>query len=436
MTGQDKAFTRRSIVKGGIAASMSLAASSRYPVPAILAFQGEGEVSFVNWDAVADTPLETALNAFQEQSGISVNIQPTPTEEYETKMRTLIASGSPPDVMRINDDFVRGYTIAGQVIDLNPYIEQSGIDPAAFNEHPYRFPIQPDGSHTAWTLGTQPALIFYNVSLFEELGVTRPPSTWTDKGWTWADFLETAQQLTDADQQQWGVLVYDDTASETIYTVNNGEETGIYSEDGTQFTLANPAAIEGMQWITDLACVHEVQPPWSQLQQDQAGNQLFASGRLGMIQRTFGTAAYFRNNVSDFAWDVAPVPANVSQTTIATLIDFCIPKGAKNPDGAWELLKFLGGPEGGRIFAESGVWVPAHKEAAALLKAVDGTPEHIDLVKEAVEHSTNENFSEHIERARQLYRPQLDLIFNCEQTAEEVLTGVRPDVEAALAGEL
>lgn len=435
MSPSSKQFTRRSVMKTGVGATVGLAAS-RYPTPLLLASQDADEVSFMDWDTVAGTPLETAINAFQEQTGITVNVQPAPTQDYETRMRTMLASGAPPDIMRINDDFVRGYSLAGQLLDLNPYIEQSGLDPSEYNEHPYRFPIQPDGSHTAWTLGTQPAMIFYNVTRFEEAGIPRPPGTWTGENWTWDDFLEAARALTNAENQLWGALVFDDTSSETVYPVNNGEESGIYSEDGTEFTLANPLAVEAIQWITDLSCVHEVQPPWSQLQQDQAGNQLFASGRLGMIQRTYGTANYFRQNVSDFEWDVAPVPANVNQTTIATLIDFCIPREANNPDGAWELLKFLGGPEGGRIFAEAGNFVPANKAAAEEFQAADGVPEHIGLVTEAVEHSTNENFSQHVERARQMYRPQLDLIFSCQQSAEEVLTSVRDDVESALAGEM
>jgi len=41
-----------------------------------------------------------------------------------------------------------------------------------------------------------------------------------------------------------------------------------------------------------------------------------------------------------------------------------------------------------------------------------------------------------IPQARLIYRPQLDLIFGCQQSAEEVLTSVRSDVEAALAGEM
>ncbi len=431
-----KQHTRRTVIKGGAGAAVAGWAATQFGTPLIKASQGSGEITFMNWDTIGGTPLETAINAFQEQSGITVNVQPTPTQDYETKFRTLLASGSPPDIMRINDDFVRGYSQAGQLMDLRPFIEASGLNNDDYNQHPFNFPLQPDGSHTAWSIGTQPAMIFYNKTMFEEAGVKLPPGEWTGEGWTWDDFLETARQLTNADEQQWGALVSDDTASETIYTVNNGEKTGIYSEDGTEFTLANPKAIEGIQWVADLSCVHEVQPPWSQLQQDDAGNQLFAGGRVGMIQRTFGTASYFHQNVADFEWDVAPVPAKESQTTIATLIVFCIPKDATNPEAAWELLNFIGGPEGGQIFAEAGEFAPVYTETMGMLQPVDGTPAHLDLIRDAVANSTNENFSVNIPQARLIYRPQLDLIFGCQQSAEEVLTSIRPDVEAALAGEM
>ena len=433
---RSKQHTRRSVIKGGAGAAAAGWAATQFGTPLIKASQGSGEISFMNWDPIGGTPLETAINAFQEQSGITVNVQPTPTQDYETKFRTLLASGSPPDIMRINDDFVRGYSEAGQLMDLRPFIEASGLNPDEYNEHPFNFPVQPDGSHTAWSIGTQPAMIFYNKTMFEEAGVKLPPGEWTGEGWTWDDFLEAAQQLTNEDEQQWGAILSDDTASETIYSVNNGETTGIYSEDGTEFTLANPKAIEGIQWVADLSCVHGVQPPWSQLQPDDAGNQLFASGRVGMIQRTFGTASYFHQNVAEFEWDVAPVPAKESQTTIATLIVFCIPKDAANPEAAWDLLNFIGGPEGGQIFAEAGEFAPVYTETMGMLEPVDGTPEHLALIRDAVANSTNENFSVNIPEARLIYRPQLDLIFGCQQSAEEVLTSIRPDVEAALAGEM
>ncbi len=430
-------MNRRTIVKGGLGLSAGLSVSRLAEARSYAArAQDKAEVSFMNWDAIEGTPMETAINAFQEQSGITVNVQPTPTTDYETKMRTLLASGSPPDVMRINDDFVRGYSLAEQLLDLRPYIDASGINPADYNEHPFNFPIQPDGAHTAWTTGTQPALIFYNVNLFEEAGVPLPPTTWTSEGWQWENFLEAAQALTVPDER-WGVLLYKDTSHETVFPLNNGEPTGIYSEDGTQFTLANPKAIEAIQWVADLTCVHGVQPEWANLTQDNAANQFFASGRVAMLSSTFGFAAYAHANISDFVWNVAPPPAGVAdQKTIATLIDFCVPKSAKNPDGAWELLNFLGGPDAGKIFAESGNFVPVHKEAATLLVPREGTPPaNIELAVEATQHATNENFSEHIAQARQIYRPQMDLIYSCQSSAEEVLTGIREQVEEALAGD-
>jgi multiple sugar transport system substrate-binding protein len=427
--------SRRSFVQGGVGAAAGIALASRGRSFSARA-QDAQEVTFMNWDIVEGTPIETAINAFQEATGITVSIQPTPTADYETKMRTLLASGSPPDVMRINDDFVRGYSLDETLLDLRPYIEASGINPADYNEHPFNFPIQPDGQHTAWTIGTQPAMIFYNVDYFNEVGLPMPPGTWSAEGWTWESFLEAAKALTITDER-WGALLYKDTSHETIYPVNNGEPTGIYSEDGTQFTLANPAAIEAMQWVTDLTLVHGVQPKWEDLTADDAANQYFVSGRTAMHSSTFGFSAYAKAN-AQFTWDVAPPPAGkAGQTTIATLIDFVIPKDAKNPDGAWELLNFLGGPEGGRIFAEAGAYVPVHKEPGALLKAVEGqSPAHLELVVEATGHATNENFSKNIQRARQIYRPQLDLLYTGQQTAEEVLTGVKEQVEQALAGEI
>ena len=430
--------SRRTFVQGGIAATagLSLAAAGGRSFSARA--QDGGKISFMNWDAIEGTPLEAAITMFQEQTGIEVEVQAVPSgDEYETKMRTLLASGSPPDVMCINDDYVRGYSLGGQLLDLNPLIQSSGLDPASFNEHPFNFPVQPDGQHAAWSIATQPSVIFYNVNQFQETGVALPPGTWTGENWTWDTFLETAKALTIEDER-WGALIYKDTSCETIYTVNNGEPTGIYSVDGTQFTLANPKAIEGMQWVADLTCVHGVQPPWGNLSQDNAQNQHFVSGKVSMLSSTYGFTAYANQNVKDFVWDIAPPPAGpAGQTTIATLVVYCIPKDAKNQDEAWQLLSFLGGPDAGKIFADTGTFIPVNKEASALLVPVEGqAPAHLGLVLEATQNATNENFSEHIQRARQVYRPELDLLYTCQQSAEEVLTGVKERVEQALAGEL
>ncbi|GAB3424335.1 sugar ABC transporter substrate-binding protein [Flindersiella endophytica] len=397
---------------------------------------GDGKnITFLNWDPVAKgEPLSNAVAAFEKSSGLQVTVQPAPTTDYDTKLLTIMSSGATPDAIRINDDYVLGYSQNDALLDLNDYIKRDGLSESDYFEHPYKFPIQQDGKHTAWASGTQPNLVFYNVDAFKQAGLDLPPTTWTDDGWKWDDFLAAARKLT-IPGERWGVLAFDDTSSETTFTVNNGTD-GIYSKDGKRFTLADEASVEGIQWLADLSLKHKVQPPWEEIQGGESNPDfalsMFATGKVAMMTRNFGSAAYMRENVKDFAWDLAPIPGNLSHKTIATLIVWAIPAKAKNPDGAWKLLRSFTDPAGAKALAEQRDLVPANKEAAKLLEAKGTTPAHLALVVEAAEHGVNENFNPHIQEARALYRPQLELVFLGQKTAKQALEGVKGQVERAL----
>jgi multiple sugar transport system substrate-binding protein len=392
-------------------------------------------VSFINWDEIGGTPYEAVINAYSESTGVTVDVQPAPAEDYETKMRTMIAGGTAADIMRINDDFVRGYSSENALLDLSPYLERDQVNPEDYFASIFEFARQQDGTYTAWSVGCQPSVLYYNKTMFEEAGLPLPPSTWTSEGWTWDEFL-TAAQAVSVPGERWGALVYDATAFETVWPVANGEASGIYSMDGTEFTMANPKAVEAIQWVADLTCVHGVQPEWAVVQRSGAGDGLFVANQLGMSLRLFGTVPYFRNNITDFEWDVAPTPGMVDQKAIATIVCFCVPSVAQNPDGAWELLKYMSDMEGATIFANAGTFIPPLLEGAALVQAGDQPPANIPLFIEALNNSVTENFSIHIERARSIYRPVLQLVYTCQQSAEEALGGVREEVEQALAGEI
>jgi multiple sugar transport system substrate-binding protein len=445
MVNSTPGMTRRRFL-GQMAATTAVAVAAHTgtveAAPSNLLLQADdvGTTSFMNWDAIEDTPIEAVINEYQQRTGRTVEVIPTPGRgtDYETKVRTMLAGGTAPDIMRTNDDFVRYYSIKDQIIDLTPYIERDQIDPNDYFEPIWNFAKQPSGTYTAWSLGSQPRLIFYNVDMFNEAGVPLPPKEWTAEGWSWDDFLEKAQQLT-VEGERWGALVYDDTGYEQTFSVNNGAEDGIYAADGETFTLSSPEGIEAIQWVADLTCEHGVQPEWGLVSEPDTGNNLFLQGKVGMIFRTQGTINYFRRNAGDFEWDVAPPPAKVNQKTESSLICFTITKVAENPDGAWELLKFMGGPDGSKIFASRGAFVPAFKESAELIQAEgeppDSYPANIQLFAEAPEHNTAVNFTENTENARNVYRPQLELVYTCETTAEEVLTSVEEEVESILSGE-
>jgi multiple sugar transport system substrate-binding protein len=394
-------------------------------------------VSIMNWDEIGGTPFETVINAYQDATGIEVEVQPSPAQDYETRMRTMIAGGTAPDIMRINDDFVRGYTSENTLLDLSPYLERDGITGEGYFETIFNFARQPTGEYTAWSVGCQPTVIFYNKTQFEDAGLDLPPTTWTDENWKFDNFLEAAKALT-VEGERWGALVYSSTGYETVFPVANGEPSGIYSYDGTEFTLANPKSIEAIQWVSDLTCVHGVQPDWGVTQRSGAPNELFASGHLGMYFNVFGVAPYMRENAQDFVWDIAPSPGQEDQKAIATIVCFCVPSVSTNPDGAWDLLQYMSGPDGAKIFADSGAFIPPLREMATYMVENSGgdLPEHIDLVIEALDNSVTENFSTYIERARSFYRGELELVYTCQSSADEALTGIREEVEQALAGEI
>ena len=184
-------------------------------------------LTFLNWQQVKGTPLEQAIQAYEKSSGTKVKCSRR-SRRSTHQDRTLIAGGSPPDVMRINDDFVRGFSTQGALLDLKSYIEKDKLDTSQFAKETYEFPKQPDGSHTAWVLGYEPRLIFYNVDLFKQAGVPLPPTTWSSTGWTWDDFQEKAKKLTDPAKKQYGALVYLDTGYEQTFTVNHGSRPGSF----------------------------------------------------------------------------------------------------------------------------------------------------------------------------------------------------------------
>jgi multiple sugar transport system substrate-binding protein len=84
-------------------------------------------VTFLNWDPIAKgEPLSNAVADFEKASGLKVTIQPAPNADYDTKLLTIMSSGATPDAIRINDDYVLGYSQQGALLDLGKYIERDG----------------------------------------------------------------------------------------------------------------------------------------------------------------------------------------------------------------------------------------------------------------------------------------------------------------------
>jgi multiple sugar transport system substrate-binding protein len=439
MNNRNTAINRRTFLLA-TGATMTAAALAACSGPAGGSSAGGGKtLTSAAWeDPITDLVEQQITKDFEAASGLTVQQQANvPFSDYQTRFRTLLAGGSPPDVMEINNDFLREMSDKKTVLDLTKYIESSKINKDDYFKSAYDFSLMPDpsGSGTVQSgqvIAINTRQIFYNKTMFLEAGVPLPPTTWTDEGWKWDDFLAAAKATTKG-PDQWGAIVNTDTAFENTFSVNNGGP-GTFSEDGLKFSLADQEGIEAVQWVADLALKHKVSPPWGELQADQTDLRLFASGKLAMLFGASGNSVYFQENAKGFEWDIAPVPGKVRQQEEGGTIIWVIPAKGKNPDAAWKYLEYIAGPEGGKVLAQNGSCVPINREAAKALTHTGDYPKNIQLFVEAADHSSSINSTKATAAAVAIYRPQLERVYSGELTAKDALSSVRDQVEAVLAG--
>jgi ABC-type glycerol-3-phosphate transport system substrate-binding protein len=111
-----------------------------------------------------------------------------------------------------------------------------------------------------------------------------------------------------------------------------------------------------------------------------------------------------------------------------------IPKDSKDPDTAWDFLKYCAGADAAKLLAQSRGFMPVAKSSSGLFVPDDKGPANLALVTEALDNAVNENFSRYIERARTIYRPVLDDVWSGKKTAAAALGSVKQKVEDVLAG--
>ncbi|SDS64328.1 ABC transporter substrate-binding protein [Microlunatus soli] len=429
-TARSPLSRRRFLAAAGIAAGMAAATGCAKGTGTVAATKNT--ITSAAWvDPITDVIYGPIAKGFAAKSGVTLQPQASVAfADYQTRWRTLLAGGQPPDILEVNDDFVAEVTNKKLTQDLTPYLQKSKINTSDFFEKPFNFTKRGD-TQRAMSIGSLARCIIYNKTMFKEEGIPLPPTTWTDDGWKWDDFLSAAKALTKG-STTWGAVVVKDTAYENTFCLNNGG-VGTFSADGKKFTLADGPGVEALQWVYDLTLKHKVTPAYGDIQADGAEQRLFAGGKLGMLFAPSSAIAYYAENVKDFEWDIAPVPGNQHQFQEGGQIVYTIPEKAKNPDHAWDFLNYIISPEGGKVLAEAGLVVPINKKAAESLTSPGKYPKNIKLFVDAQDHSKPINFSAGTAAAVAIYRPQLQRAITGEITAKQALTAARSQVEAALA---
>lgn len=299
------------------------------------------------------TPHQEIIAKFEEENpNILVQLEAVAGNDYYARLLTQVAAGAAPDIMQIGDDAVPNFVDSGALIPLDEYIGgPSSLDSDIYLPGVFE-PGQYNGEQYLLPKDYSPLAVYYNKTLFDEFEVAYP-----EDGWTWDDFLETAQALTqdtDGDGQTdiWGLQLPGPWTTGFEYWVAAAGGR-LISEDGSTFEgfMDSPETIEAVQFYGDLYNEYQVAPPPADMSAFGGGNSEFDNGAAAM--RIFGRwpqSGMLENPNVDLG--VVGMPTGNERANVLFWGGFGISSTSANPDAAWEFLRFYAGEQGAEVWKD------------------------------------------------------------------------------------
>ena len=352
-------LTRRRFIGTGLAAGA--AASTTFAAPAIIrgkARQATPTASgeLVEWGfGIQETnPLARArVLAFQDAFP-DVDLQIVETFEVQNLL-TGAASGNLPDVIWLSRGETATWAANGVLAPLTDYIERDGYDTSVF----YPFAIEEttyDGQIYGIPGGADVRGLYVNLDHLDEIGVALEDLDTSD----WDQLSEVGSQLAkvNGDQvERWG---FDHKVQAgNLWQWGYGNGGSFLSEDGTEATFNMAENVEALQWAVDAYEAQGGYTLYSAFASTFQGDQQFADGSVSMsIYEQWMLSAAIATVAPDMNFRLLPLRERGSgpDGPIATWSGgngWFITTGAKNPDAAWEYIKFMHTDETWRIGAEA-----------------------------------------------------------------------------------
>ena len=142
-----------------------------------LSAQAQDSISFLAppWGVPPD---EALLNAFMEESGITVEIQSVQMQDLHSRVQVSAAAGeAPADVIFITQEGPSNVVATGNLLPLNDLLDMGDLDLDDIEKMDF-WTI--DGDVYAVTTYLQLVMMDYNSARTAEAGFDSPPTTWAE----------------------------------------------------------------------------------------------------------------------------------------------------------------------------------------------------------------------------------------------------------------
>ncbi len=350
---------------------------------------GKATVTVMTWEGNdTNAAIDEALKAFMAANpDITVQRIPSPNSGYGDKLNSMVQANQLPDIFWAGNDTAFLYGDQGLLYDWSKMAQNE--QGSAFNLKDFA-----PGAIENWTspdgkLYGLPTLmntygLWYNEDLFNKAGVPLPKP-----GWTYDDMFAAAEKLTVKDG--------DKVTRYGLYNANGDPIYGPFavsdcsvSAGGQPFQdrIIKPTKVQADQQFIDCTQKYAdaiqkgfITPPGYPT--DGMTDQ-FLTGQIPRMYFGQWAAPSFITAKPSFKYGFAPLPIATGGKVVEPYdaVGISSPKGIKNPDAVWKVMKFLASDAWKTVLVKAPVAPAAHipssgpyydtLKAAGLQSVVDG----------------------------------------------------------------
>lgn len=290
---------------------------------------------------------EQQFAVFNETAGVAAKVQVKSDPEVDQtkllqKFQASSAAGDPPDVTRLKESWVFESAAKGALTKLDGYfktdrdLQLTDLLPRFQESVKYR------GSHYAVARECSILIPFYNATLFAEAGLdaTRPPANYDE-------FRDYARRLTkpaaERGQGQWGYDTFEYGTREIIlfWFLGFARRFGgdFWDKDRTAVAINSAAGHEAMDYIVNLIQKdRSAVPPGVMVPNGRI------TGKIGIWETGTWQIPTYPQRAPNLAFGLFLWPKKVTHNQSPACGSSAIAKGTRDPDAAWEFVKWWNAP--------------------------------------------------------------------------------------------
>ena len=273
---------------------------------------------------------------------------------YIEKIQLMLGTGTAPDVFMLDAFWAPSLINYDTLLPLDDFIAAdpgfaiSDFEPVlldAFRRDGKLYGIPKDYSTVA---------LFYNPDLFEAAGLTAPPASLDE-------LIDYARRLTrdtdgDGDIDQYGLGISESLEAILPFIWQNAGD--LVDRDG-RLNVGDEPSISTIGLLRDLrtqgiaTIPTDVGASWNM--------EAFGRKRVAMAVSGLWAVSFLDTTFAETPYEIAHLKAGATESSIAYVVGYVIPKETPRPDEAWTLLRYLTDQAGQSAWAKHDLGLPPRR---------------------------------------------------------------------------